>query len=648
MKHLLNRLYTLVLLVLFSSISLKSQTVTYIDSLNKIIKETTNDSLKVHYTNQVALHYVFNNPLKADSLLNVGVRTAISKKQYYGLCQLLNTKGIYFDVIGKKDSSKKYFNEALNASKKYKFIDIEGMSYNNLGMFYWGSSDLNKALEYFYKAMSLVQKHNPQNIESIADYYNNIGLIYQELGNYSKAIENHNKSRKIRAELNLPSELAISKANLGICNFKLNDLVKAEYYFKEALNLSSMSENWRLFYSLHDNLGNLYAAQDKPKEAIEFLIKALNRPEDIKENPKSDLSILGNLVSLHNKLNQSYKALQYAEKGFSIIDKNPELWFFAANLYLSAAESNFRTGNFNQGNILLKKYKQILDSTFSEKNAKEIASLEQRFRSAEKDLKIASQQNKIQQYDLEKQKQIILFISILLILLSISGTLFYLYRRKKLLAKQVSLELEIAEQNEKNKLQEERLRISRELHDNLGSYLTLFSSTVENLNKQSEHSENILLPNLKKQIQDSIYELRKTVWLLNNSKLELDEIAIRLKDFYSTLADEKIKLKIEVNAIYDIQLNEKQSTNLFRIIQEAISNSLKYSNCDEIIITLKTVNKNMIEFSIIDNGNGFSLTNVKYGHGLKNMETRIAEINGSIEIFSEIEKGTSIVGKFNV
>src|SRR5690606_33623400 len=88
-----------------------------------------------------------------------------------------------------------------------------------------------------------------------------------------------------------------------------------------------------------------------------------------------------------------------------------------------------------------------------------------------------------------------------------------------------------------------------------------------------------------------------------------------------------------------------EGMNIYRIIQEAVNNSLKYAAADKIEINIsKEKNHYLIEIS--DNGIGFEQTAVEMGNGLNNIKKRAREIGGTIEIVSNPNKGTRIILDF--
>ena len=193
------------------------------------------------------------------------------------------------------------------------------------------------------------------------------------------------------------------------------------------------------------------------------------------------------------------------------------------------------------------------------------------------------------------------------------------------------MELSLAEQKEVSRLQAERLRISRELHDNIGSYLTLMSASIEQLSIQngnnSKDGENPLKINdLQDTISMSMRELRKTVWLLNKQSVSIDEIALRIRDFFKPLHQNGTYIFVKTEGNTEEKINEIQTTQLFRVIQEAVNNAYKYAKSNKIEIKLAATSDKKLSFSIADNGEGFNLDQSNSGNGLQNIKSRIAEL----------------------
>jgi signal transduction histidine kinase len=84
-----------------------------------------------------------------------------------------------------------------------------------------------------------------------------------------------------------------------------------------------------------------------------------------------------------------------------------------------------------------------------------------------------------------------------------------------------------------------------------------------------------------------------------------------------------------------------EGMNIYRIIQESVNNALKYAGADEIEVNISK-EENLYLIAIVDNGKGFSLSEIEMGNGLNNMKKRAREIGGELLINSKEKKGTTV------
>lgn len=616
-----------------------------VDSLEKIITTTPIDSTKLRAINRLAFHYLFVDVNKSLELLQNGIYEAEKLNELFCKAELLNTKATYFDISGQRDSAEITFNTSLKISKEKGYNNNEVMTLNSLGLFYWKSGAFEKALTYFFNALEINGNYYIEDKTSRANYLSNIGLIYQELNQYNKALVYHNKALDIRTQKQEINGQAISYANIGVCYQNLKNYKQAEQYFLKAINKAQAAKNLWMYHSLYDNLGNTYQLSNKNKEAIDAFKIALNKPDNLPPNPKSDLSIYTNLASLYNKLNQPKVAITYAQKGLSLLDEYKQLYLFSDGLFYANAEANYRIGNIEKGNQSMQQYKMVLDSVFSDKNAQALAELETKYELVKKDKTLLEQQQILQQQQLNYTNKTIWFITSIALLLITIGVLYYLFKRKQAIAKQASLELNLAEEKKHAQIQEERLRISRELHDNIGSYLTLINAWVEQLPELNKDELNQNLPQIQSTLMLSMRELRKTVWLLNNQSITIDAVVIRLRDFFKPLNQTQTKITIKAEGNTEQTLTDIQTTHFFRVLQEAVTNAYKHANANNININL--VANHQLHFTITDDGVGFSTNVAKSGNGLQNIKSRMEELNGTLSINSQPNSGTTIEGSFS-
>lgn len=213
-------------------------------------------------------------------------------------------------------------------------------------------------------------------------------------------------------------------------------------------------------------------------------------------------------------------------------------------------------------------------------------------------------------------------------------------------AQKLKLEREIAMLR---KLENERLRISRDLHDNVGAQL---SYLITNLDWLSGHSIHELsesdwqnrLQQLTDAGREAMLTLRETIWAISSTELTFENLADRFKQYALRMKGFAQDMQIEFNERLDINrtLTPATALHLFRIAQEAFHNAVKHSGAQKLNISFTCIPG---ECSIVfmDNGHGFDLANShKEGHyGLQNMYTRAKEAQLQLDIESS-SAGTRI------
>ncbi len=201
-----------------------------------------------------------------------------------------------------------------------------------------------------------------------------------------------------------------------------------------------------------------------------------------------------------------------------------------------------------------------------------------------------------------------------------------------------------------HKVQMERERISRDLHDNVGTQLSLISKSIQGMMNDStaisEEDKKKKLQSTGQSSMEVISALRETIWALNKEEVSLQEFFDKLKSFaqkQTALSPETAVEFKEVAGNEQILLGPAEALHLFRICQEAITNALKYANASKLAIEMKTDQYKYI-VSVKDNGTGFDKNNINttLHYGLENMKYRAKEISCTLTIDAKPNEGTTI------
>lgn len=214
------------------------------------------------------------------------------------------------------------------------------------------------------------------------------------------------------------------------------------------------------------------------------------------------------------------------------------------------------------------------------------------------------------------------------------------------------LKRRLLELESEQKVQNERERISRDLHDHVGNQLANILSGIDLMKKYAEHKQverakewhNVV----KEDVRYTMQQLRETIWTLSRTEITLQNFADRLETYFRTRSTDEIHIitEIEQKSISEsIRLSPGVSLNMFRIVQEAVQNSIKYAQTD--LIKVQFIEENhQITLRIKDNGT-FIKRDLDYdGYGIKNMQIRAKEIGGTLEIL-KLETGTEVILRFN-
>ena len=198
--------------------------------------------------------------------------------------------------------------------------------------------------------------------------------------------------------------------------------------------------------------------------------------------------------------------------------------------------------------------------------------------------------------------------------------------------------------------EEERNRLARELHDGVGQMLSALKMSIESVHVPREPVHN------RRRFDDTKYLLKRVIQEIRRISFNL--IPTNLADFgivpavrkfcqeVSKLSNTTVDFENKTNFINRLELHVE--SNLYRIIQEAVNNAIKYSKAKFIKVTFEH-SINHLKITIEDNGKGFDLESLMQrghfkssGHGIFNMKERAAFIDADFEIKTAVSQGTKI------
>lgn len=192
---------------------------------------------------------------------------------------------------------------------------------------------------------------------------------------------------------------------------------------------------------------------------------------------------------------------------------------------------------------------------------------------------------------------------------------------------------------------EERNRIARELHDEIGSSLSsihIFSDVSEKYLSLDPGKSGEMINKIKITSQKVMENMSDLVWAINAETDSTINLVRRIRQFAISILDAKnIQFEMAAHAsVESLILKTEAKKNILLILKEAINNVAKYSQATYVDISLNLKNQ-LLFIQIKDDGIGFDPQET-YGNGLKNIRTRCEDMNGTCEIASSKGSGTTI------
>lgn len=525
--------------------------------------------------------------------------------------------------------------KALALARKNRWPQWEASLLKNIGIAYYLKGDYETCLPLYQQALDLYEK--------IGDDAGR-GETLKELGNYFKRLKRYDKALQqleqaaqlcsgardtncLTAALDIKAVVLIEQGRLGDA--------KEVLLYEQAL-LERNGNDRALSYTL-SNLADVAIGQKRFDDAAALLA----RSTDIRQRMGDAAGVAintNNTGEMYLHSGQADKAKPYFEK---TIEMSSAIGFtdLQRHAMQMLAETCSALSLHQEAMDWLNRSYALKDSIFNLEHSRQIAEMAEKYEVEKKEKELAQQQKQLQR----RSFQLALAAAGLAILALVSGFVFHRQRLKQQqLRREAELKTELLKSESALRLQRERLRISRDLHDNLGAELTIIgSSLARNITQADNDIQKKSLETIRNNARQAMSQLRETIWAIRYETFSLSDLADKVSDF--ALRAGAPPLAVLVSAGADLTLSPAQTLNLFRIAQEAINNSIKYSGATEMSLTFEVPTENQLLMRISDNGCGFDAgQRANSGNGLANMKIRAEELGGGSEIISAVAAGTTV------
>lgn len=612
----------------------------YLDSLELISKSLSNDSLSRSFLFDLSSEYYYLNLFQKS--LNVS-------KRIFNLSLMVNDStdmAKSLDYIGDsynttiRDSAYFYYH---NAEKLYRLQNdnekTARMLFNKGYLLFYEGNYLESEIQVF-KALRFLKNIN--NDKLLFTCYILIGTNYEKLGEYEDALNYYLKSRLLLNDIsNFTSSITENEYKVSLAVNIANIYEKQMLFLKAEKELESiltkdLKEKWPKDYAtVIGNLGYIKTKLGHLKEGESMIKEALSM--SIKSRVESSIVYkLHNLGKYYFDIKDTIQSTRYLKESLQLAEKLKSTDDVKVNLQLLSKIDKTNTSSYD------KRYITVSDSLtkVQRKNRNKYARIEYETAIVEDANKELSSKN--------------LYLIVGVVLLAGALGIRYVVGQRKEIAYRKKLqkaELEFFELMQSSQIalneakKEEQNRISRELHDNVmnrlyGTRLQLgMLNSITNIEAEEKRLEHI----------NSLQVIEHDIRAISHD-LHTDDLASHF-DFAVLLSQcvqqvsSTTKTSLHFESTPEINweyISGLVKITIYRIVQEGLSNVVKYADAMECSVTISQPDSATLLLTIVDNGKGFDAAVIPKGIGLSNMKARARLVKADLHIESAPGKGTRI------
>ncbi|HEX5553101.1 MAG TPA: tetratricopeptide repeat protein [Chitinophagaceae bacterium] len=606
------------------------------DLSTEMLKANQPDSTQVI---KLLSHGIKMESVNLDSALAIYRRaTRISEEIPYptGIAKGFQYAGIVYADMGKYDSSMRNYETAIGIYSRIGDRSGMGACYLNIANLYQFRGNYEKGMQFYFKA---IKTFSPDDLPKLSVAYSNLGVIFQKLGQYEKAADYYNRAVTLSRKSNDSGSLGNGLINLGAINEILNRDDEALRQFEEANSIGEHKKDLMMQRDALTDIGEIYFKNGKPGEGFAAVNEALKYADQL-GYPYDIASILISLGEHSMDEGRLVTAEKYLDRALSL-SKSIHSNTLLSKTYLDLSTLEFKQQHYKQAYVHQRKYKQYSDSVFNQEQVKAVNEIETKYQTAQKNKEIAEQN-----LTLEKNKEaiqrkntwILLFVFGIVALAVILFLSLRSYRHKQSLHRQSLLTLQ--KEHEVNTLktkmdarEEERNRIGREMHDDIGSALTTILYLSHDLKTQGVQKSRPTAERIADTAGSVVDKMNEIIWSMNREYDTLDDLIAYARQHAAEFLDNHgLEHHFETpDMIDDVHLTGEQRRNIYLVIKETLHNIVKHACATEVNIDFELDQK--LTVVIHDNGKGIDLDKLRrFGNGLRSMKQRMESIGGSFTI----------------
>lgn len=647
-------------LLLFFILSVSNSEAQYSNDIKELLKNVKEAS----YYDSTNLFRIGKETIKKASQTNTNKGATAEVYLYYGN---------YFYYTRNTDRAKQYFAQSMQEAERCNNDHIKTLASIRL-IFMEHEAGLNPNAENDFKVL-LEETKKKKDYENTVEILNFLGILKEEKNQHQESAKLYLEGLTFAESHSITHYPAVFRNNLGLIKLYTGQTDDALIDFEKGLESAKKENDKNLASHIQINICLIYVAKNKIEDALKIFAEIINYTRT-NNHPRELSAAFINLASAFNNHGKKELALAYTDSAISEL-KNRSLKTELTKAYLEKTDVLIGLNRHKEAvetlelakeiftqtksledeaayNLLLyrienskKEYKKALDYFLSYRkikdsieqtvNGKIIQELQLKYNVQKKEIELEKEKSKYLLLEKKHQdERFFKWLSIgiaIIVLIIVIGFVSYRYSIK-LREKQAQFSRQLIEN-----IEEDRLRISMDLHDDIGQSLSMIKSKISH-SKCNQEDKN-LETELSRVIEQT-REISRNLYPSYLEKIGLVRSIARLMENVQTSSH--LECSFDVSEKVDT-LPIGTKTHIYRILQECTNNTIKHAKASALKIS---ISEDEGEFILVYQDNGIGLTaKQKNGLGLLSIQERAKIINGSVSIEDKSNKSFKLTLKFN-
>ena len=611
------------------------------DSLHRLISQSAPDTQRVMLLLRLADQFESNQQDSARHYLEAAKKLADALQFTKGQYEYFAQSVILMFTVGEYEKALQESGEAMRLARQMKDSDRIINTLGNTGIIYQYTGDYEQQLSYSLQALDLIEKRRDS--LRLVSMYHNTANAYASLKQHRKAADLCLLA--LRVYQRHPGNAYLNRiyASLGQAYYEMQQQDSAIAQFKTAIAKSRENGDSYAEAIILGYLANAYAAIFDFVNMLDVAERGLGIARTLQSN-QALASALYNAAFAQFYKGNNDAARNHIEEAIAIAGQE-SLQEELRNSYQVLSYVAARDGRFKESAMAKGKADSLQQAVLNETVLSKTSELEKKYETAKKDAQLQQQR-----YALQRKNMLNYALGGTIVALLALGLLARRnYQHKQLLQRQRILELEKEKQLNAAEAvlkgeEQERRRLAKDLHDGLGGMLSGIKFSLQHMQRELPNDAQPAIDRSLDMLDSSISEMRRVAHNMMPEVLMRFGLDKALQDYCHSIREHgQLQLVYQSSGLDQMEKGTSIDITVYRIVQELMNNIVKHAQAKNALVQA-TFLEDKLTITVEDDGVGFEpdKTNEK-GIGWTNILSRVAFLNGQIDVKSGTGEGTSVL-----